>query len=164
MYFQVIPMDKGLNKRIKHANFFISNLLTFSILITTIAPILSGSSTTGRCLWTSHLQTQGIQIQKWAVCIPPMPHNLPIRMVRVKSLRNLSSNLFAFKHCSHLWYFSRHPFSITSAPGDNYLSVHIRAVGDWTQELRRVFTEDAGSACAIGRAKFGRLGNVDQRG
>ena len=35
----------------------------------------------------------------------------------------------------------RHPFSITSAPGDDYLSVHIRQVGDWTQELKRVFSE-----------------------
>ena len=31
----------------------------------------------------------------------------------------------------------RHPFSITSAPGDDYLSVHIRQeVGDWTQEKK----------------------------
>jgi len=36
--------------------------------------------------------------------------------------------------------YDRHPFSITSAPGDDYLSVHIRQLGDWTQELRRVFS------------------------
>lgn len=35
----------------------------------------------------------------------------------------------------------RHPFSITSAPGDDYLSIHIRQLGDWTQELKRVFSE-----------------------
>lgn len=35
----------------------------------------------------------------------------------------------------------RHPFSITSAPGDDYLSIHIRQLGDWTQELKRVFAE-----------------------
>lgn len=28
-----------------------------------------------------------------------------------------------------------------SAPGDDYLSVHIRQLGDWTQELKRVFSE-----------------------
>jgi FAD-binding domain len=33
----------------------------------------------------------------------------------------------------------RHPFSITSAPGDSYLSVHIRTLGDWTTELRNLF-------------------------
>lgn len=35
----------------------------------------------------------------------------------------------------------RHPFSITSAPGDDYLSIHIRQLGDWTQEIKRVFSE-----------------------
>jgi len=38
-----------------------------------------------------------------------------------------------------VWF--RHPFSITSAPGDEYLSVHIRALGDWTSELRNRFAE-----------------------
>lgn len=33
----------------------------------------------------------------------------------------------------------RHPFSITSAPDDDYLSVHIRTLGDWTSELRMLF-------------------------
>lgn len=40
-----------------------------------------------------------------------------------------------------LYLNGRHPFSITSAPGDDYLSVHIRQLGDWTQELKRVFSE-----------------------
>ncbi len=26
-----------------------------------------------------------------------------------------------------------HPFTLTSAPGDSYLSVHVRAAGDWTR-------------------------------
>jgi NADPH oxidase 1 len=26
-----------------------------------------------------------------------------------------------------------HPFTISSAPDDSYVSVHIRQVGDWTQ-------------------------------
>lgn len=35
----------------------------------------------------------------------------------------------------------RHPFSLTSAPGDNVLTVHIRTLGDWTLEMRRLFSE-----------------------
>ncbi|BAT14312.1 Os11g0537400, partial [Oryza sativa Japonica Group] len=34
----------------------------------------------------------------------------------------------------------RHPFSITSAPQDDYVSVHIRTLGDWTRELKNVFS------------------------
>lgn len=37
-------------------------------------------------------------------------------------------------------YF-RHPFSITSAPGDDYLSIHIRTVGDWTSQLKILFSK-----------------------
>jgi predicted ferric reductase len=28
-----------------------------------------------------------------------------------------------------------HPFTITSAPSDAYVSLHLRCVGDWTDEL-----------------------------
>lgn len=35
----------------------------------------------------------------------------------------------------------RHPFTITSAPGDDYLSVHIRTLGDWTKALREEFAK-----------------------
>lgn len=40
----------------------------------------------------------------------------------------------------HLFTPFRHPFSITSAPGDDYLSIHVRQLGDWTRELKRVFS------------------------
>jgi hypothetical protein len=29
-------------------------------------------------------------------------------------------------------YFQYHPFTLTSAPEEDYLSVHIRCIGDWT--------------------------------
>lgn len=35
----------------------------------------------------------------------------------------------------------RHPFSITSAPGDDYLSIHIRTLGDWTSQLKSIFAK-----------------------
>uniref|UniRef100_A0A0E0BJV1 EF-hand domain-containing protein n=1 Tax=Oryza glumipatula TaxID=40148 RepID=A0A0E0BJV1_9ORYZ len=44
------------------------------------------------------------------------------------------------------WYkktdvmLTMHPFSITSAPQDDYVSVHIRTLGDWTRELKNVFS------------------------
>lgn len=56
----------------------------------------------------------------------------------------LNSNKLPFFTSSHhqmLNFACRHPFSITSAPGDDYLSIHVRQLGDWTQELKRVFSE-----------------------
>jgi hypothetical protein len=41
----------------------------------------------------------------------------------------------------------RHPFCITSAPQDEYLSVHIKKQGDWTGELRNVFSRVCTCTC-----------------
>ncbi|XP_062146296.1 respiratory burst oxidase homolog protein F-like [Alnus glutinosa] len=51
------------------------------------------------------------------------------------------SGQYMFIQCPTVSAFQWHPFSITSAPGDDYLSVHIRQLGDWTQELIRVFSQ-----------------------
>ncbi|KAJ7961442.1 Respiratory burst oxidase [Quillaja saponaria] len=44
-------------------------------------------------------------------------------------------------NCPDISTFEWHPFSITSAPGDDYLSVHIRTLGDWTSELKNKFAQ-----------------------
>ncbi|KAH9308904.1 hypothetical protein KI387_036815, partial [Taxus chinensis] len=51
------------------------------------------------------------------------------------------SGQYVFIQCPAVSPFEWHPFSITSAPGDDYVSVHIRTLGDWTRELKRVFSE-----------------------
>lgn len=38
-------------------------------------------------------------------------------------------------------YIYRHPFSITSASGDDFLSIHIRTLGDWTSQLTCLFSK-----------------------
>ena len=35
--------------------------------------------------------------------------------------------------------FEYHPFTLTSAPHEENLSVHIRAVGPWTMNLRKLY-------------------------
>ncbi|KAF8660556.1 hypothetical protein HU200_057579 [Digitaria exilis] len=51
------------------------------------------------------------------------------------------SGQYIFINCRAVSPYEWHPFSITSAPGDEYLSVHIRTRGDWTSRLRTVFSE-----------------------
>ncbi|KAF8379606.1 hypothetical protein HHK36_029047 [Tetracentron sinense] len=51
------------------------------------------------------------------------------------------SGQYMFVQCPAVSPFEWHPFSITSAPDDDFLSIHIRQLGDWTQELKRVFSE-----------------------
>uniref|UniRef100_A0A0D3G8R0 EF-hand domain-containing protein n=1 Tax=Oryza barthii TaxID=65489 RepID=A0A0D3G8R0_9ORYZ len=50
-----------------------------------------------------------------------------------------------------------HPFSITSAPGDDYLSVHIRTLGDWTTELRNLFGKACEAQVSSKKATLARL-------
>ncbi|GAB2274289.1 hypothetical protein Dimus_009055 [Dionaea muscipula] len=51
------------------------------------------------------------------------------------------SGMYLFVKCPDISNFEWHPFSITSAPGDDYLSVHIRTLGDWTTALKEKFAE-----------------------
>ncbi|OAY80183.1 putative respiratory burst oxidase, partial [Ananas comosus] len=49
------------------------------------------------------------------------------------------SGMYLFVKCPDVSSFEWHPFSLTSAQGDDYLSVHIRNTGDWTRKLRNLF-------------------------
>ena len=51
------------------------------------------------------------------------------------------SGMYIFVKCPNISSFEWHPFSITSAPDDDYLSVHIRTLGDWTKEMRNIFAK-----------------------
>ncbi|AES82472.1 respiratory burst oxidase-like protein [Medicago truncatula] len=51
------------------------------------------------------------------------------------------SGQYIFVNCADVSPFQWHPFSITSAPGDDYVSVHIRTAGDWTSQLKAVFAK-----------------------
>ncbi|KAL3849703.1 hypothetical protein ACJIZ3_011585 [Penstemon smallii] len=65
------------------------------------------------------------------------------------------SGMYLFVKCPDISGFEWHPFSITSAPGDDYLSVHIRTLGDWTSELKKRFEK----ACEP-QSKQPRKGNL----
>ncbi|EFH41797.1 predicted protein [Arabidopsis lyrata subsp. lyrata] len=51
------------------------------------------------------------------------------------------SGQYMFVNCPAVSPFEWHPFSITSAPHDEYLSVHIKSLGDWTKAIKGVFSE-----------------------
>ncbi|GLJ04858.1 hypothetical protein SUGI_0004930 [Cryptomeria japonica] len=65
---------------------------------------------------------------------------LTLHMSKPQGFR-YKSGQYMFVNCPAVSPFEWHPFSITSAPGDDYLSVHIRTLGDWTRELKNVFAE-----------------------
>ncbi|KAK3096832.1 hypothetical protein FSP39_003782, partial [Pinctada imbricata] len=51
---------------------------------------------------------------------------------------------YIFLHCPSISRLEWHPFTLTSAPDDDYFSVHIRRVGDWTEALAKACHVDDG--------------------
>eukprot|EP01113_Clastostelium_recurvatum_P047536 TRINITY_DN849_c0_g1_i1.p1 TRINITY_DN849_c0_g1~~TRINITY_DN849_c0_g1_i1.p1 ORF type:complete len:536 (+),score=150.99 TRINITY_DN849_c0_g1_i1:64-1671(+) len=49
---------------------------------------------------------------------------------------------YLFLACDYIGKQEWHPFTITSCPDDDYVSVHIRAVGDWTNALAKFLNPD----------------------
>ncbi|KAH0861377.1 hypothetical protein HID58_089638 [Brassica napus] len=80
---------------------------------------------------------EAVSILKVAV----LPGNvLSLQMSRPSNFR-YKSGQYMYLNCSEVSSLEWHPFSITSAPGDEYLSVHVRVLGDWTKQLRQLFSE-----------------------
>jgi len=52
-----------------------------------------------------------------------------------KSTFNYKSGQYLFLNCPYIASHEWHPFTITSSPQEDFVSVHIRVVGDWTGEL-----------------------------
>ncbi|XP_073120729.1 respiratory burst oxidase homolog protein A-like isoform X1 [Henckelia pumila] len=69
------------------------------------------------------------------------PGNVLTLQMSKPSQFKYKSGQYMFVQCPAISPFEWHPFSITSAPGDDYLSIHIRQLGDWTHELKKVFSE-----------------------
>nr|TKW28880.1 hypothetical protein SEVIR_3G358400v2 [Setaria viridis] len=51
------------------------------------------------------------------------------------------SGQYIYVNCGEVSPFEWHPFTFTSAPGDDYLSMHIRCRGDWTTSFRALFSQ-----------------------
>ncbi|RDX91798.1 Respiratory burst oxidase-like protein F, partial [Mucuna pruriens] len=51
------------------------------------------------------------------------------------------SGMYIFLQCPQISPFEWHPFSLTSGPQDDYLSVHIRTLGDWSYQIYDLFQE-----------------------
>ncbi|CAM0949747.1 unnamed protein product [Alopecurus aequalis] len=78
-----------------------------------------------------------VRIEKVAV----YPGNvIAIHMSKPHGFRYRSGQ-YIYVNCAEVSPFEWHPFTITSAPGDDYLSMHIRCRGDWTSKLRAIFSQ-----------------------
>ncbi|KAL0581693.1 hypothetical protein V5O48_000399 [Marasmius crinis-equi] len=54
-----------------------------------------------------------------------------------KDKATVRAGQYIYLSCPEVSYFQWHPFTLTSAPEEDYLSVHIRVVGDFTHALAK---------------------------
>jgi len=63
-------------------------------------------------------------------------HPSHVMELRIKKERiTTRAGQYIFLSCPEISYFQWHPFTLTSSPEEDYLSVHIRVVGDFTTAL-----------------------------
>lgn len=54
-----------------------------------------------------------------------------------KEKTTIRAGQYIFLSCPEVSYFQWHPFTLTSAPEEDYISVHIRVVGDFTSAFAK---------------------------
>ncbi|KAE8683952.1 respiratory burst oxidase-like protein A-like isoform X2 [Hibiscus syriacus] len=65
---------------------------------------------------------------------------LSLKLQKPQGFRH-KSGMYIFIQCPQVSPFEWHPFSLTCGPEDDYLSVHIRTLGDWSYQLYGLFRE-----------------------
>ncbi|KAF7335791.1 Superoxide-generating NADPH oxidase heavy chain subunit A [Mycena venus] len=78
-----------------------------------------------------------------------------------KEKTTVRAGQYIFINCPEISYFQWHPFTLTSAPEEDYLSVHIRVVGDFTQALALAVGCDCDGGRTTGTAPSGESKVVD---
>ncbi|KAJ7918000.1 NADPH oxidase [Mycena leptocephala] len=70
-----------------------------------------------------------------------------------KEKTNVRAGQYIFINCPEISLLQWHPFTLTSAPEEDYISVHIRVVGDFTRALAQAVGCDFESIGKKGEAK-----------
>jgi NADPH oxidase len=65
-------------------------------------------------------------------------HPSNVMELQIKKEKTMTrAGQYIFLSCPEVSYFQWHPFTLTSAPEEDYISVHIRVVGDFTTALAK---------------------------
>ncbi|KAJ7288772.1 NADPH oxidase [Mycena rebaudengoi] len=67
---------------------------------------------------------------------------------------------YIYINCPEISFFQWHPFTLTSAPEEDYISIHVRVVGDFTRALSRAVGCDFESARDKGAPVGGKVVNM----
>uniref|UniRef100_A0ACD5U2T1 Uncharacterized protein n=1 Tax=Avena sativa TaxID=4498 RepID=A0ACD5U2T1_AVESA len=91
---------------------------------------------------TRTLRSRVRTVRKLKVAVHPKPASIMSLHFPKPQGFKYKSGQYIFVKCPAVSAFQWHPFSITSAPHDDYISVHIKTRGGWTKDLQEVFSKD----------------------
>ncbi|KAF9078347.1 NADPH oxidase [Rhodocollybia butyracea] len=93
----------------------------------------------GGIIWVSERILREVRSRHRTYISKVVQHPSNVMEVQIKKEKTTTrAGQYIFINCPELSYFQWHPFTLTSAPEEDYISVHIRAVGDWTSALANV--------------------------
>ncbi|KAK9841472.1 hypothetical protein WJX74_006501 [Apatococcus lobatus] len=76
----------------------------------------------------------------------PMPAKiLEVRLSKPRGFKAVAGQYIMLR-CPRIALFEWHPFSLTSAPQEPFITLHIQAAGDWSSQLVSMFWAEAGHA------------------
>ncbi len=79
-----------------------------------------------------------------------------VTCVKFKKLFNYEAGQYAFIMIPSLGIHQYHPFTISSIPSDEDMTMHIKALGDWTKSLNNMSIKDNAAITCFIEGPFGR--------
>uniref|UniRef100_A0A8C3QI40 NADPH oxidase 3 n=1 Tax=Cyanoderma ruficeps TaxID=181631 RepID=A0A8C3QI40_9PASS len=80
------------------------------------------------------------RFQQEVIITKVVTHSSGVLELHMKKLGfKMGAGQYVFLQCPSVSQLEWHPFTLTSAPEEDYFSVHIRVVGDWTAALFKAF-------------------------
>ena len=92
----------------------------------------------GGLIWISERVLREIRSRHRTFISKVIQHPSKVLELQIKKEKTtVRAGQYIFLSCPEISYFQWHPFTLTSAPEEDYLSVHIRIVGDFTSALAK---------------------------
>ncbi|KAF7356062.1 FAD-binding FR-type domain-containing protein [Mycena venus] len=107
----------------------------------------------GGLIWVTERVLREVRSRHITYISKVIQHPSDVMELQIKKEKTTArAGQYIFINCPEISYFQWHPFTLTSAPEEDYISVHIRVVGDFTHALSRAVGCDFESAGTKGAA------------
>ncbi|KAF9257891.1 NADPH oxidase [Marasmius fiardii PR-910] len=92
----------------------------------------------GGVVWISERVLREVRSRHRTYIHKVIQHPSKVMELQIKKEKTKTrAGQYIFLNCPEISYFQWHPFTLTSAPEEDYISVHIRVVGDFTTALAK---------------------------